>query len=144
LILLTLRLAATAAGAAPTAEQRALAAAEDSFRLGFWERAEKQFAAVAEKAPAKSELRTQAYLRAAQAQFKQGRFTNAVELLSKQKLTAGTLADEYQFWLAEAQFQNADYAAAAEAYGRLTKDFTNSEHFVESSYDAALSRSKLG
>jgi tetratricopeptide (TPR) repeat protein len=144
LILLTLRLAATAWGAPPTADQRALAAAEDSFRLGFWERAEKQFATVAEKAPAKSELRAQAWLRAAQAQFKQGRFTNAVELLSKQKLTAGALADEYQFWLAEAQFQNADYAVAAETYSRLAKEFTNSEHFVEAGYDAALSRSKLG
>ena len=143
LILPALLLAAAVWAAPTTAEQRALAAAEDSFRLGFWERAEKQFAAFGEKFP-KSELRPQAWLRQAQAQFKQGRFTNAVELLSKQKTAAGALAGEYQFWIAEAHFQNANFAAAAEAYARLTRDFTNSAHFIEAGYDVALARSKLG
>jgi len=144
LILPVLLLALPVRAAPSPADQRALAAAENSFQLGFWERAEKQFSAAAEKAPAKSELRAQAVLRQAQARFKLGRFTNAVELLSTRQREAGALADEYQFWIGEAQFQSANYTNAAEAYGRLVRDYTNSAYFTEAAYNQALARSRLG
>jgi len=143
LILLAALLAGTAGSAPTAAEQRALAAADRSFQLGFWERAEKQFAAIAEQAPAKSELRAQACLRQAQAQFQQGQFTNAIDRLTTRQREAGRLADEYQFWLGEAQFQNLNFPAAAAAYARLVKDFPGSARFAEASYAEALARSKL-
>lgn len=137
-------LSAAKAWSAPSpAEQRALAAAEQSFQLGLWERAEKQFAAFVEKHP-KADDRAQAVLRQAQAQIKQGKLTNAVELLSARPRDTGRLADEYQFWLGEAHFQATNYAAAAEAYLKVTKDYTNSPRQLEASYDVALARSKLG
>lgn len=143
LILLTLFLSGAAFAAPTTAEQRALAAADSSFQLGFWERAEKQFAAIAEKSPAKSELRAQALLRQAQAQFKQGRYTNTLNLLSARQRDAGKLADEYQFWIGETHFQNTNFPAAAAAYARLIKDFPTSARFTEAGYAEALARSKL-
>ena len=144
LILPVLLLALPVRSAPSPAEQRALAAAENSFHLGFWERAEKQFAAAAEKAPVKSELRAQAVLRQAQARFKLGRFTNAVELLSTRQREAGALADQYQFLIGEAQFQNSNYTNAAETYARLVKDYTNSAYFTEAAYNQALARSRFG
>jgi len=143
LILPVLLLASAAAGAPSPAELRALAAAESSFQMGFWERAENQFAVFAEKYP-KSELRAQAVLREAQTRLKLNQAAGAVELLSARLHDAGPLADEYQFWLGEANFQNASYLAAADAYAGLTREFTNSVHFTEAGYDEALARSKLG
>lgn len=143
LILPLLLVAATVWGAPTPAETRALAVAEDSFRLGFWERAEKQFASFAEKFP-KSDDRAQAILRQAQARLKQGKFSSAADLLIARQRDAGKLADEFLFWFAEANFQNTNYPAAAEAYARLTRDFTNSAHLVEAAYDQALARAKLG
>jgi TolA-binding protein len=142
LLLLLLSGAGTAWCAPAPAEQRAWAAAENSFQLGFWERAEKQFADFAEKFP-KSENQAPAVLRQAQARCKQGRFSGAIELLTSRSRDAGALADEYQFWLAEAYFSNTNYTAAAAAYARLTRNFTNSEHRLEAGYNEALARSKL-
>jgi TolA-binding protein len=142
--LLPALLLAGAAAAAPTpAETRALAAAESSFQMGFWERAENQFAAFADKFP-KSELRAQALLRQAQTRLKQNKPAAAVELLSAHQREAGKLADEYQFWLGEANFQTGNYLAAADAYAGLTRMYTNSAYATEAGYDEALARSKLG
>jgi len=47
---------------------------------------------------------------------------------------AGQFAGEFHFWLAEAQFQNTNYAAAAEEYSQVIRNFTNSTHFLEASY----------
>lgn len=135
--------AATAALAAPpTAEQRALAAADDSFQLGLWERAEKQFATFADKFP-KSELRAQAVLRQAQARLKLGNGAAAAKLLAEKSRDAGRLADEYQFWLGEAQFQNTNFPAAAAAYAKLTKEFPNSARYGEAAGAEALAQSKI-
>lgn len=142
LILLGLLPGFAAAGTATMAEQRALAAAESSLQLGFADRAEKQFAAFTNSFP-KSEFRAQAVLRLAQARLKQGKAAAAIDLLSRTK-DSGRLADEFQFWLGEAQFQNTNYAAAADAYSRVTKDFPGSPRAVESAYDEALARSRLG
>ena len=142
LILLLLARAGAAWGVPSPAESRALAAAESSYQLGLWERAEKQFASFAEKY-SKSEDRAQAVLRQAQARVQQGKFLAATDLLSARQRDAGALAGEYQFWLGESYFRSTNFLAAADAYARLVKGFTNSPHVLEASYDEALARSKL-
>jgi TolA-binding protein len=124
------------------AEQRALTQAEQAFQLGLWERAEKNFADFAARFP-KSDDRATAILRQAQARLKQNKFSGAIELLTKPR-DAGRLADEFLFWLAEANFQATNYSVAADAYTKLATVFTNSPHVLEASYSAALARSKLG
>jgi TolA-binding protein len=112
-LLLALLLAAPSLRGEPApAEQRALAEAENLFNLGFWERAEKKFDAFAGKFP-KSESRPQAVLRQAQARLHLNRFAAAAELLTARQRDAGKFADEYLFWLGEAQYQATNYAAAA-------------------------------
>ena len=142
-IFLALLVLPGASRGAATPEQRALAAADDSFRLGLWERAEKQYATFVEQFP-KSEDKAQALLRQGQSQWQMGHYTNAVALLSGRIREAGRLADEFQFWLGEAQFQAGNFQAAAEAYARLTRDYTNSPHWLAAAYSEALARSRLG
>jgi len=43
---------------------------------------------------------------------------------------AGQFAGEFHFWLAEAQFQNTNYAAAARKYSQVIRNFTISTHFL--------------
>ena len=130
--------------ASPTAaEQRALAAAEESFTLGFWERADKQFGSFVDKF-SKSEDRPTAWLRQAQARLKQGKFSSAAELLAVHQRDAGPLAGEFLFWAGEAQFQGANFSTAAETYARLAREFAGSPHQVEAAYNSALAHSRRG
>ena len=62
----------------------------------------------------------------AQAEFKQQKLTQAIALLDARKAGAGHFADQYVYWIGEAQFQNADPAAAAETFISLARDFPES------------------
>ena len=64
----------------------------------------------------------EAILRQAKARYWQTNSVGATELLSTNISQAGTLADEYQFWIAEALFQKGDLGAAAEAMRRILID----------------------
>ena len=108
--------------AASTREVRAYSAAASAFQDGMWGRAEVEFAEFVEKYP-KSERVPEAVLMQAEADIKQQKYLQAVELLTTHETQAGKLADQYVFWLGEAQFQNEDYAAAAATFARLVRDF---------------------
>src|SRR5512147_614525 len=97
-----------AAGAA----ERAYKAAVDSFNVAVWWRAEAQFEQFVAKHP-KSERVPEAVLLQAQAQFKQGKFEPAIALLTARLGGAGPLADQYLYWIGEAQYQAGQHAAAA-------------------------------
>src|SRR5882724_7570855 len=116
--------------AASSREKREFNAATAAIRDGFWERAENEFGEFAKKHPA-SELRAQALLYQAQARFKMTNSDGAAELLMANKDGAGSLADEYQFWLAEAQFQSRDYVGAAGSYAKVVADFPVSNRRLE-------------
>lgn len=131
------------AGAASPPDDRAFAAALKTFEGGWWDLAEQEFAAFIEKNP-NSGRRPEAVLRQAQSRYQQKNSGGTVELLSANLAQAGPLADEYQFWLAEAQFQRSNYLAAAEAYGRVVQQFTNSPHAAQAAYNQALACSRLG
>lgn len=128
---------------ATPAEDRAFAAALRTFEGGWWDLAGQEFAAFIEKNP-NSERRPEAVLRQAQARYQQKNSAGAVELLSANLAQAGKLADEYEFWLAEAQFQRSNYLAAAEAYGLVAQQFTNSPHAAQAAYNQALACSRRG
>ena len=66
--------------AASTREERAYAAAASAFQDGMWGRAEVEFAEFAEKYP-KSERVPEAVLMQAEADIKQAKFLQAIELL---------------------------------------------------------------
>ena len=84
LILFALVLGGGQLFAASAKEQRAYAAAVAAFQDEMWSRAETEFAQFIQKYP-KSTNAPEAVLLQAQAEFKQGKFTNAIALLNPRK-----------------------------------------------------------
>ena len=128
--------------AASVREERAFAAAQSAFQAEMWGRAETQFADFVQKFPDSANA-PQAWLLQAQAEFKQGEFTNAIALLTVNKIKAGKLTDQYANWIGEAQFANGNFPAAAETYTALADDFTNSPLRLSATVNAAAARAQL-
>src|SRR6516225_3085961 len=128
--------------AASSREVRAYSAAASAFQDGMWGRAEVEFAEFVDKYP-KSERVPEAILMQAEADIKQEKFLQAIELLNTHETQAGRLADQYVFWLGEAQFQNEDYAAAAATFSRLVRDFVPSDRRLDAAVNEAAARAKL-
>jgi len=128
--------------AATGEENREYRAAVASLAGGFWDRAEREFAEFITKYP-QSEHLPEAVLRQAQAQFKQRKYADLITLLTANQPKSRNLADQYLYWLAEAQFQNVNYAAAAENFGKVSRDFTNSTLRLEASVGEAASLASM-
>ena len=143
LIIFALGLSGEQLFAASAREDRAYAAAASAFQDGMWSRAEVEFAEFAEKYP-KSGRVAEAVLMQAEADIKQAKFLPAIDLLTAQAAQSGKLADQYVYWLGQAQFQNGDYAAAAATFSRLARDFPDSNRRLDAAVDEAAARAKLG
>ncbi|HSY75201.1 MAG TPA: tetratricopeptide repeat protein [Dongiaceae bacterium] len=111
--------------ASATKEQRAYAAAVSTFQDEMWGRAETEFAQFTQKYP-KSTNAPVAVLMQAQAEFKQGKLTNAAALLASRKSSAGNLADQYIYWIGESQFQIGDFPSAAKTFTSLAQNYSES------------------
>jgi TolA-binding protein len=143
LILLVLALGGERVPGASTREGRDFAAAANAFQDGMWSRAEVEFAQFAGKYPESGRV-AEALLLQSEADLKQGKFLQAIALLTARESQAGDLADQYVYWLGEAQFQNTDYAAAAETFSRLVREFQNSNWRLDAAVNEAAARAKLG
>jgi TolA-binding protein len=121
---------------AVTKEQSAYAAAVAAFQEKMWSRADTQFAQFIQKYP-KSTNAPEAVLLQAQARFKQNQFTNAIALLDQHKAAAGALTDQYVYWMGEAQFQNGDFADAAETWTALAQQYPESALRLRAVVEAA-------
>jgi len=143
LVLLALILSGGPLFAASTKEQRAYAAAMAAFQDEMWNRAETEFAQFLQKYP-KSTNAPGAVLLQAQAEFKQGKLAQAIALLNARKGGAGPLADQYVYWIGEAQFQSVDLAAADETFIALARDFPESSLRLRAVVEAAAARAELG
>ena len=102
---------------AASKEDRAFAAASAAFQDGIYERAETEFARFVQQYPKSSRV-ADAVLLQAQAQFKQGKNTAAIALLSTPPSNPGRLADRYAYWLGEAQRVKLATELARKATGR--------------------------
>ena len=128
--------------AAGAAGQKAFDAAEKTFAGKWWVLSEKEFGEFVEKYP-ESELRPLAILRWAQARFHRRNSTGAAELLSSNLHQAGTLADQYQFWMGEAYYQGSNYLAAVQAFETVLQRYPESQLVAMARYNEALAWSKL-
>src|SRR5208283_2299564 len=117
--------------AASAREDRAYAAAVSAFQDGMWNRAETEFAQFVQKYP-KSD-------RMAEAEFKQGKLPETIAWLTARKAEAGDLADQYFYWIGEAQGQGGNLPAAAETFIALTRDFPESSLRLRAVVEAAAS-----
>jgi TolA-binding protein len=143
LIMLALTLGGELVLGANKREGRDFTAAANAFQDGMWSRAEVEFAQFAEKYPESSRF-AEALLLQAEADLKQGKISQAVALLTARESQAGDLADQYIYWLGEAQFQKTDYAAAAETFSRLIREFPNSNWRLDAVVNEAAALARLG
>ncbi len=124
------------------AETRAFRAATELFSTGFYDQAEPAFAAFIRAYPASAFL-PEAVLYQAEARIQATNYPGAIELLSAHQAAAGTNADEYAFWLAEARFRQGDYHAASEGFGRLVQGFPTSSRRLEALLGEATACARL-
>jgi TolA-binding protein len=141
LILLALSTGGERSFAASAREDRAYAAAVTAFQDGMWSRAETEFAQFVQKYP-KSGRRAEVVLLQAEAEFKQGKLPETIALLTARKAGAGDLADQYVYWIGEAQFQGGDLPAAAETFIALTRDFPESSLRLRAVVEAAAAHAR--
>jgi TolA-binding protein len=128
--------------AATTREDRAYAAALSAFQDGMWNRAETELVKFIQKHP-DSDRVARAVLLQAEAEYWQGKLPEAIALLTARKAGAGDLADQYVYWMGEAQFQAGDLPAAAETFVSLTRDFPQSSLRLRAVVEAAAVRARL-
>jgi TolA-binding protein len=130
------------AWAASTAETRAFEAAAKAFQDGFYREAEADFGEFAQKYPGSTRL-SEAVLFQAEARVKQGKLDAALSLLDLHQAQAGKLADEYLFCRASALLQKQDFAAAADQFARLTKEYPGSNRQLDATVLEATARARL-
>jgi len=125
-----------------TADARTYAAGVSAFDDGAFELAEKYFAEFVQNFTNSARV-PEAILYRARAALRQQQIKAATALLTTNAARAGPLADQYQYWLAEAHRQSSNYQAAAEGFARLVRDFPASSLLLEASFGEALARFKL-
>jgi TolA-binding protein len=137
--------------AATPAEDRDFNSAERTFKDEFFERAEKEFAEFSRKYPDSQHLPEAVFLQARSLFERQKTNTEprralsaVVSLLATNIARAGTLADQYRYWIGEAQFHSGDYEAAADSFARLIKDHADSPLVLNASYAEAFAWYKSG
>ena len=142
LVLATLLAAGPRLLAASSAETRAFNAATNTFRLGFYDRAEAAFASFAQTYTNSARL-AEAILYEAEARIQQTNYTGAIELLLARQGSAGTNADQYLFWLAEAHFRKGDHPAAQAAPASPADGESPGTHHVASSTLSSAARTRI-
>ena len=111
-------------------EEQAIKAASESFRLTYYERAEKDFADFIQKFPNSERVRDAIFFQA-EARLKQSNFAGTVSLLTTNLATAGPWADKYLYCLGQAYLGLKAFDKAADAFGRLAREFPASTHRLE-------------
>jgi TolA-binding protein len=142
ILVLTMLLAAGPRLAAASAADRAFEAAAKAFLDTVFDQAEAGFADFCQKFPT-SPLLAEAILLQAEARLQLTNYAGAIALLSAHLKDAGTNADQYVFWLAEAQLRKGDYRAASDGFAKLVKEFPASSRLLDASMGEASARAAL-
>jgi TolA-binding protein len=143
LVVLAWTLATGSAFAAATTERRAFDAAAKSFGAGFFQRAEEEFGYFAQTFTNSPRL-AQALLLQAEARMELTNYAGAVSILASNLANAGPLADQYQFWLAEAAFRRGEFQQAAGQFGDFLTQFPASSRCLEAAVRRAEALARLG
>lgn len=123
--------------------ERAFAAASNAYEIGLWDRAERLFGEFASTFPESARL-PDALLLQARSRFQLKQYPEAIALLAQRKTAAGPLADQFQFWIAEAEFARGEYAAAARAYADMLREFPQSDRKFQAAYGQAFAVHRAG
>lgn len=123
--------------------ERAFTAASNTYAIELWDRAERLLGEFAATFPESTHV-PDAVLLQARCRFQLKRYAEVVELLNQRKAVAGLLGDQFQYWMAEAEFARGDYGAAATAYAGLLEQFPDSNRRVQASYGQAFAVFRSG
>src|SRR5271154_4244746 len=110
------------ARAAGQAEARDYESVVKDMEIMEWGRAEEAAAKFIAKYPA-AENYSKVVLFEAQAQYKQGKCGELVELLTTNQSRAGAQGDQFNYWLGQGYFCGSDYHLAAETFARLVRNY---------------------
>jgi|ERR1041385_8035615 TolA-binding protein len=124
-------------------EDQAFKAASESFHLTYYERAEKEFADFIQKFPASTNAPAALFFQA-EARLKQNNYAGSISLINSNLPAAGPWTDKYLYCLGQAQLGLKDYAKAAEAFGRVAREFPASTNRLQAVYEEAAARARLG
>ncbi len=142
ILVLTMLLAAGSRLAAASAADRAFDAAAKAFQDTFYDRAEAGLSDFCKDYPASPRL-AEAILLQAEARVELSNYAGAIALLSAHQPDAGTNADQYAFWLAEAQLRKGEYPAARDSFAKLVKEFPASSRVLDAVMGEASARAAL-
>jgi len=117
-------------------EERDFNAAKSAFQDHLWAQAETAFASFVRKHTGSPRI-PEALVLEAQAQFRQGKFTDALTLLTTQKTQAATLADQFDYWLGEVQAAMRNYPAATATFLALPQHYPASPLRLRATVEAA-------
>src|SRR5688572_26218790 len=120
-----------------TPESRAFKSAARAFQDGAYDVAERGFRQFVTTFP-QSPMLHEAVLLQAQAAVKLTNLTGAVSILSAHVGKAGLLTDQYRYWIATAHLRGSNYAAAAESFALIPRQFASSPLLLEASHGEAL------
>lgn len=84
-----------------------------------------------------------AVLYLARARFEQSNYDGAIQNLTGAAPQSGALADEYAFWIANAQFAKGEYTKAAAGFATLVKQFPGSPRQLEAAGNEAEAYAKI-
>lgn len=128
--------------AASAAEKRDFNFAGTLFNIGDWTGAQTNFARFLQKYP-NSERFAEAVLFEAQSALRLKQFDSAMQLLRANQAKAGFWADQFRYWIAEAQLGAGDLSGAADSFAGFGKDFPASTNLLNASLREAEARSRL-
>ncbi len=117
--------------------------ASKKFTDGFYDLADKDFAEFIQKYPNSPHL-PDALVFQAESRIKLTNYAGALQLLAAYQNQAGKRADEFLFWMADAQFQKGEFQAAGDSFAKLIQQFPASTRRLEASIGEAAARSQLG
>jgi TolA-binding protein len=143
LVLLALLLSGERNFAASARENRALASAVSVFNTEMYPRAATELEQFIQKYPDSTNT-PNAKLLLAQAEFKQGKFANAIATLANNLMKAGALADRYVYWSGEAEFARSNFAGAFETFISFPKKFPDSPLKLRVVVETASAYAQLG
>src|SRR5258707_11678725 len=144
LIVLVLCTAVTRSlAASPTSgEVAALQPAKTRFEMTFYAEAEQLAAGFCRKYT-NSTLLPEAFLLQAKARFEQSNYVGAAEMLTSHFDPRDPLADEYLYHIGLTQGKRGQYREAADAFARLTREYSTSVHLLDASIQQALAHSMI-
>jgi TolA-binding protein len=141
-LLLTLLALILSAGRLLASEEHDFNTAAAAFQDSMWTRAETQFADFIKKHPDSARV-PEATLMQALAEFNQGKLMDAIALLQGRESSAGSMADQYAYWIGWAQFTNGDYSVAAGTFAQLANSYPGSQRRLDAVVNEAAAYAKL-